>query len=257
MGCFMEKEGLHLLIADDEENILTAMVNYIRKNTTVFTRIDSVSNGQEALDLIYRNRPDVMLLDVQMPVKTGIEVMEESRVAGICPETIILSGYDTFSYAQQAIRLGARDYLLKPCKAIEILTKLESFAVQKIKKNTALESEKNYQVKMAKKYIKEHLTEELSLALVAERVGLSMAYLSTLFTQNLGCGFVDYLNQERINRACAYMHDGKMKVYEIAFKVGFHDDKYFSRVFKKVTGMSPSVYRQNIGIYEEESMITF
>jgi two-component system response regulator YesN len=48
-----------------------------------------------------------------------------------------------------------------------------------------------------------------------------------------------------------------MKVYEIAFKVGFHDDKYFSRVFKKVTGMSPSVYRQNIGIYEEESMITF
>ncbi|MDF2483945.1 MAG: two component transcriptional regulator, AraC family [Herbinix sp.] len=247
----MEKEGLHLLIAEDEENILNAMKNYISKHTSVFSKIDYACNGQEALDLIYRDHPDVMLLDVQMPVKTGIEVLKESRAAGFYPETIILSGYDTFSYAQQALRLGAKDYLLKPCKASEILEKLENLATHQLKKSTKAESEKNQQVKMAKEYIKDHLTEELSLATVADKVGLSMSYLSTLFTQNLNCSFIDYLNHARIDVACAYMHDSKMKVYEIAYKVGFHDDKYFSRVFKKVTGVSPSMYRQNIGIYDE------
>lgn len=250
---FMADSGYHLLIADDEENILKAMGNYIQKNTRVFTKIYYASNGQEALDLIYQYNPDVMLLDMQMPVKNGIEVMKEATAAGVCPKTVVLSGFDTFAYVQQALRCGAKDYLLKPCKSTEFLEKLEEVATGITKSGMEEHNEtvQNYQVKMAKKYIKEHLTQELNLPMVAEQVGVSMAYLSTLFTQNLGCGFIDYLNKERIDRACAYMQDGKMKVYEIAFKVGFHDEKYFSRVFKKVRGMSPSVYRQKFGVFEE------
>jgi two-component system response regulator YesN len=64
-----------LLLADDEENILLGMTSYIKKNTKYFTKIYSARNGQEALDIIYKYHPDVMLLDIQMPVKSGIDVM--------------------------------------------------------------------------------------------------------------------------------------------------------------------------------------
>ncbi len=62
-----------------------------------------------------------MILDIQMPVKSGIEVMKEAVMAGIMPLTIILSGYEEFSYVQQAIKYGGRDYMLKPCRSSEML----------------------------------------------------------------------------------------------------------------------------------------
>ncbi len=236
-----------LLLVDDEENILRGMKNYISKNTKVFERIYCAKNGQEALDIIYRHHPDVMLLDVQMPKKSGIEVMKEAKAAGICPITILLSGYDTFEYAQQALRLGAVDYLLKPCRSTEILEKLEDAVRPMLRQRTEGKQEGHQVVNQAREYIREHMAEELSLSTVAEAVGVSAAYLSTLFTQKLGYSFTDYLNRARIECACAYMNDGKLKIYEIAYKVGFRDEKYFSKVFKRVTGQSPTGYKNNMG----------
>lgn len=215
-----------------------------------FAEVYTAKSGPEALDIIYRHRPEVMLLDVQIPVKNGLEVMKEAKNKGVCPKTIILSGYDTFSYVQQALRLGAADYLLKPCRSTEICQKLvellqleEPKGVEEIKDG---DKSGNLTVHNAQEYIREHLTDDLSLKLVADKVRVSTAYLSTLFSQHLGCGFVDYLNKIRIQYACDYMQDGTMKIYEIAFLVGFHDEKYFSRVFKKVMGQSPSEYRQKV-----------
>lgn len=241
-----------LLIVDDEENILCRIEKYIRKNMSCFSEIYTAQDGQEALNIIFRFEPDIMLLDVQIPVKNGLEVMREAKEKRKCPKTIILSGYDMFSYAQQALRLGALDYLLKPCRSTEICDRLRTALgisgdeeIEKTEKDG-----ENPVLRTAKKYIRNHLTENLSLSDVAERAGVSTAYLSTLFSRESGCGFVDYLNKARIEYACHYMHDGEMKIYEIAFKVGFRDEKYFSRVFKKVTGQSPSEYRRRIGVEE-------
>ncbi|HCD43298.1 MAG TPA: DNA-binding response regulator [Lachnoclostridium sp.] len=247
----MAQPSFRLLLADDEENILKGMENYIRKNTRCFDKIHCAVNGEEALDIIYKYHPDVMLVDVQMPIKSGLDVMKEALAAGVCPKTVILSGYDTFSYAQQALRLGAVDYLLKPCRSTEILQKLESIAAPWLgEREEGPGPEGNIFVKAAMEYMMDHMSEDVNLGMVAEKVGVSTAYLSTLFTQKLGCGFIDYLNRLRIECAREYMHDGRLKVYEIAYKVGYHDEKYFSKVFKKVTGQSPSVYRRNIGIGE-------
>lgn len=245
-----EVRKYRLLIADDEENILNGMRKFIESRMTVFEQVYCALDGQEALDIIYRHHPDIMLLDVQMPGKNGLDVMKEAKDAGVCPKTIILSGYDSFSYAQQALRYGAVDYLLKPCRSTEILEKLETAAralegkKAEEKKN---EPEKNYFVSAAVEYMKENLAEWLNLTNVAENIGVSPAYLSTLFSQQLGCCFIDYLNKLRIDCACQYMHDKRMKIYEIAFKVGFHDEKYFSKVFRKVTGASPSDYKNSLG----------
>ena len=101
----------------------------------------------------------------------------------------------------------------------------------------------NYFIEIAKEFIAEHYTENISLTDVAEAAGISSGYLSTMFTQHEKCGFVDYLNKVRIERACCYLEQKELKNYEIAYKTGFRDEKYFSKVFKKIMGMTPREYR--------------
>jgi len=242
--------GYKLLLVDDEENILQAMENYIKLHTTRFHKVYTATGGQAALDIIFRHQPDVMLLDVQMPGKTGIDVIQEANAAGKCPRTIILSGHDTFAYAQMAMREGVADYLLKPCRSTEILEKLEALLPPPEEDADTAQAmppaDENRIVTRAIAYMEEDLSKERSLTAVALAVGVSAAYLSALFTKTKGLTFVDYNNKMRVDWACAYMHDPRMKVYEIAYRVGFRNEKYFSRVFRKVMGKSPSEYRQGL-----------
>lgn len=240
--------AVKLLIAEDEDVIRNGMEKYIRLHTDRFSKIYLAKNGQEAIDIIFKNRPEVLLLDVQMPVKSGLEVMKETKAAGILPETIILSGFEEFRYAQQALRYGARDYMLKPSRSSDILKQLLK-TVNDIEGRAEgydeVEGGHRNMVHRAKEYIEEYYMEELTLQRVADEVGISAGYLSTLFSQYLGCGFIDYLNKIRIERACDYLKQNYFKTYEIAYRVGYRDEKYFARVFKKVTGMSPSEYKKN------------
>lgn len=244
----MERQNMRLLIAEDEEKIRNGIENHIRSNTSCFDEIVSASNGQMAIDLIVQLRPQIMLLDIQMPVKDGLAVMREATQAGICPRTVILSGHGEFAYAQQALRYGAVDYLLKPCRASEILERLESLARQEFldrqSAGEAQEAQGNAMVRKAIAYMERHYPENISLSIVAEAIGISPNYLSTLFTRTEQGGFVDQLNKIRIDRARDYFQDGGVKTYEVAYKVGFRDEKYFATVFKKLTGMSPSEYKR-------------
>lgn len=246
----MREDAMKLLIAEDEDSIRGSIQNYVQKNTTVFDAVYGAATGQEALDLIFRYRPQVMLLDIQMPVKDGLTVLKEASAAGVCPKTIILSGHDAFSYAQKAIRYGVADYLLKPCRSTEILQKLEGLAAQggPGPEQAAPPPDEdagagNRAVEEALRFMQEHYPEPITQPQVAEGLGITPGYLSTLFTRHLGCGFAECLNKIRIQRACDYFVDGQMKTYEVAYKVGFHDEKYFSNVFKKQMGVTPSQYR--------------
>lgn len=243
-----------LLIAEDQDNIRSSIQSYISKHTKRLAGIYAAANGQEALDAIFRYRPQIMLLDIQMPLKNGLTVMKEALAAGICPKTIIMSGHDEFQYAQQAIRYGAVDYLLKPCRSTEILEKIENLIAKEFlgagedaPQAPGNPLSGNYVVDAALAYMREHYPEDLNLTHIAVQVGINPSYLSTLFTHTLGCGFADYLNRIRIERACDYFYDSKMKTYEVAYKVGFNDEKYFSNVFKRIKGKSPSEYRKTSG----------
>lgn len=240
--------SIKLLIADDEDTIRNGIAKYIQLHTDRFDKVYLAANGREALDIILRDRPDILFLDVQMPLLTGIEVMQEAKRADALPYTMILSAYDEFKYCQQALRLGAKEYLLKPVRSSDILQMANQAANELFgaDKQLTIESteEKNYLVELAREYVEEHYYENLMLADVAQKVGISSGYLSTLFQRQLSKGFVDYLNEVRIEHACSYLLQNYLKTYEIAYKVGFRDEKYFSRVFKKVKGQSPSEYRK-------------
>jgi two-component system response regulator YesN len=98
----------------------------------------------------------------------------------------------------------------------------------------------------AKDYIDEHYHHPLTLEEVAEYVGISPYYFSKLFKDRFGMTFIDYVTDVRIARAKKEMADPNKSLKEICFLVGYNDPNYFSRVFKKHTGMSPSEYRKKL-----------
>ena len=112
---------IRLMIVDDEEEIRNGIQNVIQWEANDIIVCGEAANGKEALKLIEELSPDVLLLDIRMPVMGGIELLETIASKNLPVKSIILSGYDDFSYAQNALKLGASDYLLKPCRPEEII----------------------------------------------------------------------------------------------------------------------------------------
>lgn len=243
---------IKILIAEDEDIIRKGVAKYLKLHTDRFGIIYEADNGQDAFDIIVKHQPDIVLLDMQMPKMDGITVMQKAAKLNYNSLFVILSGYDEFKYAQQALHYGAREYLLKPVRASDILACLNKLADKYIdteeKKVEENDNEESVPfVKEAKEYVEEHYTENLTVKEVAGIIGISSGYLSTMFNQSMGQSFVDYLNQLKINHACVYLEQNYLKVYEIAYKVGFQDEKYFTKVFKKIKGITPKEYRNNYG----------
>lgn len=241
---------IKILIAEDEDIIRKGVAKYIKLHTDRFGIIYEADNGQDAFDIIVKHQPDIVLLDIQMPKMDGITVMQKAAKLNHNSLFVILSGYDEFKYAQQALHYGAREYLLKPVRASDILACLNKLADKYIdteeKKVEENDNEESVPfVKEAKEYVEEHYTENLTVKEVAGIIGISSGYLSTMFNQSMGQSFVDYLNQLKINHACVYLEQNYLKVYEIAYKVGFQDEKYFTKVLKKIKEITPKEYRNN------------
>ena len=100
-------------------------------------------------------------------------------------------------------------------------------------------------VAQVKAYIRDHLSEKLTLADVAAVFNFSPGYLSQLFGR-YGGGFVEYITEARVAAAKEMLEKGDKKIYEIAEQLGFESSFYFSKVFKKSTGLSPREYQQKL-----------
>lgn len=97
-----------------------------------------------------------------------------------------------------------------------------------------------------KKYIKEHYQESLELTELSERFGFNYHYLSSYFSRHTREGFSGYLNKIRIEKACELLRKGNMSISEISAYIGYSDHSYFCRVFKKITGNTPSYYKRQL-----------
>lgn len=99
-------------------------------------------------------------------------------------------------------------------------------------------------IRMARQYINEHYSGPITLEEVAEAIGFSPAYLSTLFKKEIGINFSDYLTSCRMEEAKRLLKENACPINEIAEKIGYSDAKYFSKTFNKVVGLKPSEYRK-------------
>lgn len=158
---------------------------------------------------------------------------------------VIISGYAEFEYARRSIRYGAYEYLLKPIEPEnlhEILKKL-----QKEIGKQGTEEETEIGATLEQKILtelKEHYTENISLSSLAEKYSVSQSGLSMMIKSKLGISFSEYITAKRMNKAKELLEDETKSITEVAEAVGYHDYYYFTKVFKKTQGISPSKYRK-------------
>jgi AraC-like DNA-binding protein len=95
----------------------------------------------------------------------------------------------------------------------------------------------------ARQFIEHHSDEEISLTKMAKAVNISPTHLSEKFKQVTGVNFVDYVARTRFDKARELLADGDLRISEIAFEVGFQSLSQFNRVFKRLSGKSPTAYR--------------
>ena len=245
---------LRVLIVEDEEIIRRGLLSTIDWAGMGCEIVGDAADGRAGLALMRTERPDVVLTDIRMPRMDGIEMAEQARAEGILPQLAFLTSYAEFGYAQQALRLQAADYLLKPVDEAELAALMKRLAAAGAGRETPAEgidwrryledSALNPYVRHAMERIRADYREKLSIEVLAEEAGVSASYLSRKFKEATGQTFLELLTRERLQNAIAQLSSGKYRVYEVAEENGFGDYKNFCSVFKKYMKCSPREFLQ-------------
>ncbi|MGG1613319.1 response regulator [Paenibacillus phoenicis] len=119
-----------LILADDEEDVREGLLGLIDWEGLGYVVQETAENGKEAVELVEKHAPDVVVTDIQMPFMNGLQLSEWIRERYPATKIIILTGYEEFEYAQKAIRLGIDEYVLKPFSAGELAEILRKVKLQ-------------------------------------------------------------------------------------------------------------------------------
>ena len=188
-------------------------------------------------------RPDLVLLDLMMPDLDGFGVLEAmQKTEAPRPVPVIVLSAKTLTEEEMArLNRSVAAVLRKGMfSSGETLAHIKDTLVHRPK----LSSEAQRLTRKAMAYIHEHFAEPIGREDAAQYVGVSEGYLSRCFTQETGLSLIHYLTRYRIQQAKQLLSSGVLPVTEIALKVGFSDGNYFSRAFRKETGVSPLAYRR-------------
>lgn len=250
-----------VVVIEDEEAIRKGIIMSIDFSALNCILIGEASNGVEGIKLIQEKKPDIVIIDVTMPLMSGIEMIEQTLEYNYT--SIIISGYDEFSYAKKAIKLGVCDYLMKPIDKEELNNVIQSIvsSFDLSSKISGLLKEKNqiehiqlletlnkedHLVDKIMEYINLHYSEKIFLSDIADVLNYSESLLSKRFRRVTQMTFNEYLNRFRIQKSIEYMKKGTYGLTGISDICGFSDYKYFSTVFKKYTGYTPSQFTNMI-----------
>jgi len=238
----------NLLIVEDEALERKALNIIIKRNLDIINVVGEAKNGLEAIELAKKFKPDIVLMDIEMPKLDGLSAQKE--IISFLPnvKTIILTAYDSFDFARTALRLGVFDYILKPVQP-NVLTKVITEALSNLLINqTTINENGNINeslIKEALRYIKENYNQNINLESVAAYVHLNPQYFSRYFKNKTGTNFIEYLSLLRINKAKDMLINTDKSITEICLSVGYVDSSYFSKVFIKHVGITPIKFRGN------------
>lgn len=197
----------------------------------------------QAIKMLRDRAYDLLITDIRMPGMTGLELLSALRQEGNEIDAVVLTGFAEFEYAQQALKLGAIDYLLKPVhqhELIEIVAK-----GLRANKNTEAHTNNEY-IAAAIMYIREHMEYVITIKEVAAYVHLNPSYFSVLFKSEMGMTFIDYVTHLRISKAKELLRDFSLSLDTISERIGLQTTSYFIRIFKKYEQMTPKQYRDQI-----------
>lgn len=246
---------MRIIIAEDEKRAsrgLKNLLTYISEEAEV---IAEASDGKKAFELIKALHPDVVFADIRMPYMDGISLIRAVRGLGMNVKFVIVTAYEEFEWARQAITLGVVDYLVKPLTVEDVqevwnrLTRPQISGAEACKPESEVSLRKSYPdahplVLKALDIIQCSYGTKLSQKEVAQKLGISAEYFSFLFSRDIGEPFSRFLRRYRIRQARVLIDSGDVPGEEIPYRVGFTDLKYFCKCFKDETGMSLTEYKR-------------
>lgn len=255
-----------VVIIDDEPLIVEGLTKTMAWEKWNCQVAGTAYNGREGMEIIRRERPDIIITDIHMPKMDGLGMVAGLKSEFPDMQIIILTGYREFEYARKAIELGVLRFLLKPSKMNELEEAVEAAAKclahmavpagglgteqkdmpgQDAEKGEGTENNKanSFIVKNALEYIQENSHERLRLTDVADQIYVSQWHLSKLLKKHTGKTFSEILNGARMEKSKELLKNPSLRISDVAEKVGFQDLAHFSRVFKKMEGMSANEYR--------------
>ena len=233
---------MNLLIADDENLELKVLEKTVKKHFVDELEIFDSSNGRKASQICDEVKPDIALLDIEMPGMNGIELAKYIKEKYADCIIIFITAYDRFDYAIEAMHIKAFDYLLKPWKE-ERLCELINTAIENVRSMQKTDGIVHSQKDVIKDYIDRNYKKDISAKDVAGILGYSDVYFSKVFKQLFDDNFINYLTKIRIDRAKLLLKDVSFNIKEVGKSVGYADSNYFTKVFKRSIGISPSEYR--------------
>jgi two-component system, response regulator YesN len=250
-----------ILIVDDEPRTRQGLKKNLDTWANGNFQIMTAANGEEAIQLMKEHKVHILITDIRMPEITGLELLKIAKELNIFPVIIVISAYSEFEYAQEALRLGVINYLLKPISKKALIEAVEEGLKEVEKKQRAGLIEKvvdsklvdaNSQnpsnrepIRVAIEYINNNLKNELTQKEVADHVHLNPSYLSSLFKEHVKLTFSEYVTRRRIQRAKELLMTTNLPINDIAEESGYKTAKYFIKIFKELEGETPSAYRKN------------
>lgn len=236
-----------VLVADDERVIRQGLQVLITRHYRELTVLEA-SNGRECWDILStESQIRLAFVDIRMPEINGLQICEKVKMAELPVKIVIISGFRDFDYARQALRYGVVDYLLKPVNPSDVLRLIHEAVMAPLFAPELSERQERLVIEQIRKWIHDHLHEDMTLIDLSLRFHYSASYVSTLFKKEIGTGFQEYLLDCRMQRAKHLLLDPALRISEIAQQVGYTNPKAFSIAFRKVCGIPPTEYREMRG----------
>ncbi len=238
---------MKLLIAEDEYWVRKRLTTNFDWKELGFDVVFEAENGKQALDICNEHMPDVIITDIRMPLVDGLDMIRQIREKDDRARILIISGYEEFGYAREALRLGVADYLVKPVEEFTLVEAVKNCIAMNERQNIDEEAPPQVVRKIIREaliYMEEHYSEHITMRTVADHVFLSAAYFCRIFREEMGHTFTEHLIQMRLAKVVELLADSRNKISEIAEQAGFNDKQYFYKMFKRYYHTTPTQYRE-------------
>lgn len=251
-----------LLIVEDNDDLRAFLVSILKTSYQVI----QASNGQQGLELAQTKMPDFIITDVMMPVMDGLTMVHHIKQdKNICHiPIIVLSAKASLEDRMQGLKEGIDDYITKPFSALYLKLRVRNIIAQRhmLQQNYVEQlkpdNEESYQLDTPKivdadremmqklmEFLETRISDaNLRIEDLADAVHLGRSVFYGKIKSISGMTPVDFLRHIRMKRAEELIRRSNYPFSQIAYKVGYSDPKYFSKCFKKETGMTPSEYRE-------------
>ncbi len=249
---------MKILVVDDERIIVQGIIKRLEKMSHLNLQVAGAYSGGEALEIMGSFLPNLLITDIRMPDMQGLTLIGIARQKKLCDNFIILTAYENFEYAKQAIEYQVLNYLVKPIDWDVFEKHINDLARGQSVQRDVDEVLKSYQSLYAHierkdlshvlgklaKYIKQNYNKDISLVHLSVYSGVSENYICALFKKELDITFLDYVYELRLLKAMELLLTRREQtIQEIAQLVGYHSDRQFFRMFKSKLDMTPQTFR--------------